>query len=1135
MEEQDGTQASAGLPENISGATIPAVQSEASSVPIEPLVKHKKKRRKFRLALGLLAGFAFLVCVALGGLFVAIERGLLDAELARRAEAAINDSLGGRFVVKVERASLRFSSRMALAVEAQNVGVSEPENGKPVAHVKAVQLVLDPLALMSGRLYIGGVDADGLDVDTALLSADGESLEGLRVDSIPQVLDKIFSRMDAAWAFLERSQSGDMTLSRMTLRFPGKAVVSVEDILLARQDEGGLSLTGRAVREESVTTFAVSGHTLDGRVVSVDASFDGLDLAPITLRYDPSGVLNAGLASVMGFSFSATRADEEGKGAALQGRFKAEPGMFYADYESQEFSGGDIRFFYDFDKDTVEFTRSHLSFGRTVIPFTGAVADRDRQGDNTGPGYILDFLSSGAVSGATDAPPLTFDAKASGVFDTREHLLRVDRLLATSAAGNFAGSLVIRHVPGGSPEISFGGQVPDMAGDAVKQLWPFWMARKPRQWAVANLDGGRVRNGVISVFVPAGRILPPPIPLELHENELHVGFDVENLRVDLPPDIPPLRDVAARVEIHGGKAEVLASHGISYFGSGRSVTLDGGRFAIENAYVKPLMADLNVKLSGDAAAVVELASFRPMNGLKHTEFRPEDFSGPVKADVEAHFGLLPSQSPPEPVWKVGVGLDGVDVHRPIGSHQISKAQGQLDVIPTQLALTAKARVDDAPVDISYRQPLGNNAGAPEIKAKAKLEKADWMKLAPQLGDFIEGPLAFELERIDDKKQAVTVDLRQASVVLPWVGWSKGSGVAAQAKFDLSGEGDDNAVHNLQFGGDGFGANGNLNFNRTGLVSADFSRVVLSPGDDFALTVKNGKAGYEIGVSGKRADARNIIGKMKSGYEAEKPTAETAAPAAKTRFAANLKLGELAGFNDETLSNFTGRYAMKGSDITAVEFTATTDSNQALVGQMLKDGRNTISITSGDAGAFARFIDLYKNMAGGLLNLKMFAMDAQSWSGSIDIRNFRLTNEQRLQSMVSTPTGADGKSLSKTLKKDINVNSAGFQRAFGRLVLRNSVLVVENGVLRGDQVGATFQGTVRDRRGRMDLTGTFMPAYGLNSLFAELPIIGSLLGNGRDKGLIGITFRLSGKFTKPDLTINPLSVIAPGVFRQIFEY
>lgn len=45
----------------------------------------------------------------------------------------------------------------------------------------------------------------------------------------------------------------------------------------------------------------------------------------------------------------------------------------------------------------------------------------------------------------------------------------------------------------------------------------------------------------------------------------------------------------------------------------------------------------------------------------------------------------------------------------------------------------------------------------------------------------------------------------------------------------------------------------------------------------------------------------------------------------------------------------------------------------------------------------------------------------------------------------------------------------------------------------------------------------------------------LLGNGRDRGLIGVTYRLRGKASKPDLDINPLSVIAPGIFRSIFEY
>jgi 3,4-dihydroxy 2-butanone 4-phosphate synthase/GTP cyclohydrolase II len=53
--------------------------------------------------------------------------------------------------------------------------------------------------------------------------------------------------------------------------------------------------------------------------------------------------------------------------------------------------------------------------------------------------------------------------------------------------------------------------------------------------------------------------------------------------------------------------------------------------------------------------------------------------------------------------------------------------------------------------------------------------------------------------------------------------------------------------------------------------------------------------------------------------------------------------------------------------------------------------------------------------------------------------------------------------------------------------------------------------------------------------AGLPLIGVILGNGSDRGLIGITFKLTGKFDQPNLQINPLSIIAPGVFRQIFEF
>jgi hypothetical protein len=68
-----------------------------------------------------------------------------------------------------------------------------------------------------------------------------------------------------------------------------------------------------------------------------------------------------------------------------------------------------------------------------------------------------------------------------------------------------------------------------------------------------------------------------------------------------------------------------------------------------------------------------------------------------------------------------------------------------------------------------------------------------------------------------------------------------------------------------------------------------------------------------------------------------------------------------------------------------------------------------------------------------------------------------------------------------------------------------------------------------------MTGTFMPIYGLNRIFGEIPLVGMILGNGRDRGLIGVTFKLDGDAKSPRLQVNPLSVIAPGIFRQIFEF
>ena len=63
----------------------------------------------------------------------------------------------------------------------------------------------------------------------------------------------------------------------------------------------------------------------------------------------------------------------------------------------------------------------------------------------------------------------------------------------------------------------------------------------------------------------------------------------------------------------------------------------------------------------------------------------------------------------------------------------------------------------------------------------------------------------------------------------------------------------------------------------------------------------------------------------------------------------------------------------------------------------------------------------------------------------------------------------------------------------------------------------------------------MPAYGLNRIFGEIPVLGLVLGNGRDRGLIGLTYKLTGDAKDPSVQVNPISVVAPGIFRSIFEF
>jgi hypothetical protein len=104
--------------------------------------------------------------------------------------------------------------------------------------------------------------------------------------------------------------------------------------------------------------------------------------------------------------------------------------------------------------------------------------------------------------------------------------------------------------------------------------------------------------------------------------------------------------------------------------------------------------------------------------------------------------------------------------------------------------------------------------------------------------------------------------------------------------------------------------------------------------------------------------------------------------------------------------------------------------------------------------------------------------------------------------------------------------ADFTRTASRLEFREAVIW-------GMQVGFTLGGWIDYGRDRTDIAGTFVPVYGLNNMFSQVPVVGLILGGGRNEGLFAVNFRISGPASSPTLTVNPLSAVAPGFLRKFF--
>jgi uncharacterized protein YhdP len=111
----------------------------------------------------------------------------------------------------------------------------------------------------------------------------------------------------------------------------------------------------------------------------------------------------------------------------------------------------------------------------------------------------------------------------------------------------------------------------------------------------------------------------------------------------------------------------------------------------------------------------------------------------------------------------------------------------------------------------------------------------------------------------------------------------------------------------------------------------------------------------------------------------------------------------------------------------------------------------------------------------------------------------------------------------------------FNRLHAPFAVGKRRFYLRDAYMNGPALGATMRGTVDFKSRTVDLGGTYIPLYGLNSALGAIPILGRVLVGRQGEGVVGITFAIKGKLEDPAVLVNPMSVMTPGIFRQIFEF
>ncbi len=675
----------------------------------------------------------------------------------------------------------------------------------------------------------------------------------------------------------------------------------------------------------------------------------------------------------------------------------------------------------------------------------------------------------------------------------------------------FDGSLKAEIAPDG-PGVSLKLDIkinPSVTQDVIR-LWPQFINPDMRDWASHNLHGGRI-EGTMAANWSAADLDAMDHKRAVARDSVYGAFSSRDVGVDLLPGLPMMVSEEASGRFTGRDFTVSGDRATMALSPTRRIEGDGIVFTVPDTTPRAIVdAQARAHLSGTADALADLLGREPLRKQAGLQIDPATIKGQAEGDIVLDLKLGKTAKPDDTQFHASGGLSDLTLDKFIGEEKLDQGNFVFEADRNTLKMAGDGQVFGAAAHLDVDRAPGEEGAA---TLTLTLDQAARAKRGFNLA-WLNGPLPVKLKAPLNRTSAdVEIDLTQAAIDNPVPGVSKAAGKPGKATFQVK-----PAVQGATLGNVAvdFGTvlmRGSADIGLDGSVlAAKITQARISAGDDFRIDVVNSANVVKATVRGSSLDARPFIRSL----------TEQASPsqAGGKDFDVDMKIASVIGANRQSIAGLDLDFTrLGGNDRLAML--------RGRIGQgsvsASRGSEGDLRLISSDAGALAKFADLYSRMEGGSIDLKL-QTGGDTSVGAATVTNFALRDEPAFRRLVAAAPAGSGEAVDPTLVRFQKMTIV-FTRSPGAIAIRDAVIYNPN-------MGLTTSGTIDFAKGAIDVNGTFVPAYSVNTILTKIPVVGLLLGGGQNEGVFGLTYRVQGALSRPEVTAYPLSAIAPGILRKI---